>query len=227
MRFAASRTSRASPGWLEADNGMKYIVAGFGRFGRLAVARLKASDPRAEILVLDPKADFSQLDGVEGIHALNENAVSFLVQEQHPALDDVIIPMVPFHLAAFFLLESLSDLREIQLPPAVESMVPNPYRVNESTLCASLADFLCPDDCPEGDVCTVTGEPRDHPLHSLIGDLKIPDFTVVVQRSHQILPGIGGYLVSELFKLRDHLPAGRIMAATSCKCHAVMTAVET
>ena len=128
---------------------MRYIVAGFGKFGRLAVSRLKASEPRATIIVLDPVEDFSQLEGMEGVLALQENAVSFLTRAYEPAPDDVIIPMVPFHLAASFLLESSSGLLEIQLPPTVESMVPNPYRIKDSTLCASLADFLCPDDCPD------------------------------------------------------------------------------
>ncbi len=205
---------------------MVYIVAGFGKFGRLALSRLKESDPRAEIVIVDPDADFSDLDEVEGTRWLKQSAVSFLKESLTPDSHHVIIPMVPFHLAASFLLASFSDLREVQLPSSVESMVPHPYRINESTLAASLADFLCPDDCPEGDVCTVTGEPRDHPLHEKLGNLNIPHFKIMVQRSHQILPGIGGYGATELLKLRDELPDGRFVLATSCKCHAIMTALR-
>lgn len=205
---------------------MKYIVAGYGKFGRLAVSLLRASEPGAEILVLDPKADLTELRGEERITAIQEDAVSFLVTNRTIDPDDVIVPMVPFHLTARFVMESLPDVAEIPLPLDVDVMVPNPYRLNDSTLFASQAHFICPDDCPEGDTCTVTGEPRDQPLYATLCDLEISHFTVLVQRSHQILPGIGGYRFSELCNLRDGLSLGRVIVATSCKCHAVMTALR-
>ena len=47
---------------------------------------------------------------------------------------------------------------------------------------------MCPDDCPEGETCTVTGLPRV-PLYDELELLKSPDWTTLIQRSFQILTG--------------------------------------
>ncbi|MEW6352505.1 MAG: hypothetical protein AB1646_25950 [Thermodesulfobacteriota bacterium] len=101
-----------------------------------------------------------------------------------------------------------------------------PVPVDACTLCCSRADFLCPDDCPEGDLCSVTGMPRDLPLSETLEAVRVPGYVTLVQRSGQILPGIGGYPLGELRALGLHCAAGRYLVATSCKCHGIVTAIR-
>jgi hypothetical protein len=108
----------------------------------------------------------------------------------------------------------------------LSGLVPNPFALDGSNLCCSRADFFCPDDCPEGDLCTVTGEPREEPLYRMLEELEVPGVTVLVLRSRQIMPGIGGYLLGELMDLTERIPQGRSLIATSCKCHGVITSIE-
>jgi len=138
---------------------------------------------------------------------------------------DVVLPMVPFHLVASYLLRIVPGLRRASLPDGLDLLVPNPFRVDDSTLCCSRADFICPDDCLEGEKCMVTGLPR-RPLYADLECLEIPGYSVFVQRSSQILPGIGGYRWGGVAKIPAHLAAGKHLIVTSCKCHAIMTAVE-
>jgi hypothetical protein len=205
---------------------MKYVIAGFGKFGRLALERLIDTAPANGIIVVEHKKDLHGIDDPRRVHTVRGDIVSVLLNSPALEADDMIIPMVPFHLAAAFLLATLPDAREISLPQELAGMVPNPWSLNDSNLCCSRSDFICPDDCPEGDVCAVTGEPRDEPLYQFIRLLEIPGFAVLVQRSFQILPGIGGYSLGDLWKLRGLIDSGKYIVATSCKCHGIMTGIR-
>lgn len=204
---------------------MKYVVAGVGKFGRLAVERLLSAREATSILVAEKDSEKTRGEGRPGVVVRNSDAVSLLVESRGIASDDVILPMVPFHLAAAYLLAATKGLSETCLPASVVALVPNPVRVDVSTLCCSRADFICPDDCPEGDRCTITGLPRD-PLYAHLAELNIPGFQMVVLRSCQILPGLGGYSFGDLLDLGDRIGPGKYVVATSCKCHGIMTAVE-
>ncbi len=138
---------------------------------------------------------------------------------------DVVIPMVPVHVAAKYLDASNSAAVEIALPSGMDGL-PNPFRLDESNMCCSRAHFLCPDDCPEGDRCRVTGEPRDPPLFAVLEALKVPGFTTLVLPSRQILPGVGGYTMGELRDLKRKAKPGRFLVATSCRCHGILTAIQ-
>jgi len=205
---------------------MKYVITGYGRFGRIALERLRSAFPGACIVVIDPmgfeRAAFEPptVTGVQG------DAVAVLLDWPESEDADVIVPMVPFHLAAAYVLARRPSAHGAALPDAVVAMAPNPFRLNESTLAFSRADFLCPDYCPEGDRCTVTGLPRDEPLYSFLARLVVPGFEVLVQRSYQLLPGVGGYPLSELRELARHIRSGESLIATACKCHGILTAVE-
>jgi hypothetical protein len=137
----------------------------------------------------------------------------------------VIVPMVPFHFLAAYILKKDHQCSAIPVPPDLASNLPNPFALDDANLCCSRADFLCPDDCPEGDSCTVTGEPRE-PLYALIEQIRSPGFTVLVQRSFQILPGVGGYTLGDLRRLQRRIERGKYLVATSCKCHGIVTALE-
>jgi hypothetical protein len=204
---------------------MSYIVLGYGKFGRLAVERLHAAFPSISITVVERSP--AQVAGCSpaGAAVVREDATAFLLTSELATPEAIIIPMVPFHLAASYIMARASGCRESPLPANLMEMVPNPLRLDEATLCCSKADFLCPDDCPEGDACTVTGLPRT-PLYCDLEALRIPEITVLIQRSAQILPGIGGYQFKDLQSMALRIPSGKYIVGTSCKCHAIMTGLE-
>ena len=204
---------------------MKYVIAGYGRFGRLALARLKAAFPENQALVIENDRDKLAGEFPSGTTVIQSDAVAFLLDSDLPGPDDFILPMVPFHLAAAYLTARLPNTREIELPNEIAHAAPNPIRINFSNLLASRADFLCPDDCAEGETCTVTGRINE-PLYSILAAITAPGFSALVQRSYQILPGVGGYQVRDLMKLLGRVTTGRYLVITSCKCHAVITAIK-
>jgi hypothetical protein len=205
---------------------MKHLIAGYGKFGRLAVERISQAFPSSKLIIVEQNPEKLPHDLSQVFTAYKDDAVSFLLNSALPEPDDWIVPMVPFHLAATYLLKKSSTLRLMPFPPEISLFVPNPYPSGPSDLCCSVADFLCPDDCPEGICCTVTGQPRN-PLYETLERLQIPEFQTLVLRSSQILPGVGGYTLESLLKLEQRITSGKYIIATSCKCHAVMTSSTT
>jgi len=205
---------------------MKYLIAGYGKFGRLAVERIRNAFPSAKMIIVDQDPNKLPRDLSDSVTAFNGDAVSVMLNPTLLEPGDWIVPMAPFHLAASYLAQKSSTLKPMPLPLEISLFVPNPYPCGSSDLCCSVADFLCPDDCPEGICCTVTGQPRS-PLFETLEQLQIPEFKVLVLHSSQILPGVGGYTLADLLKLEDRITPGNHIIATSCKCHAVMTSCTT
>jgi len=204
---------------------MRYLIAGYGKFGRLATERLLDHDPECSIVVVD--RDGTRLNGTIPPHvtAFNEDAISFLLDPGKIQSADIIVPMVPFHLIASLMASSISGCKEIPYPRQLSMRVPNPFPLDRTNLFCSRADFICPDDCPEGALCTMTGLLRE-PLYEELGRIEIPGFTTLVQRSFQILPGVGGYPVHDWQRMQRQVEPGAYLVATSCKCHAVVTALQ-
>ena len=93
----------------------------------------------------------------------------------------------------------------------------------------SMADFLCPDDCPEpADRCTVTGLARGKPMFERLAGLDVPGWHTGVLRSRQLAPGVGGLMTSEMKSLRRQMAGkkGRWILATACRCHGVVQGFE-
>jgi hypothetical protein len=204
---------------------MKYVIAGYGRFGRLALTRLKGAFPETEVLIIENNRDKLAGEFPAGTTVIRSDAVTFLLDSDLPEADDFVLPMVPFHLAASYILAKAPNTSEMTLPDEIVHAAPNPVRRNFSTLLASRADFLCPDDCPEDEACTVTGRISE-PLYSSLASITLPGFSVLVQRSYQIVPGVGGYPLGDLMTLLGRIGTGRHLVVTSCKCHAVITAIK-
>lgn len=201
---------------------MKYLIVGFGKFGRIAIQRITGNFPDAVLTIVE--SDTSKTIDISGMHEIvHAEATAFLLNELLEDTD-IVIPMVPFHLAASYVLAGIRG-RAVPLPVGLEERLPNTYRLDQSNVFCSRADFVCPDDCPEGERCTVTGSPRA-PLHGDLENIREPGWRIWVQRSLQILPGVGGYPLGDLRRLEQSVTSGLNMIATACKCHGVLTAIE-
>jgi hypothetical protein len=216
---------------LNANSSTRIWVIGAGRFGRMAVARLKPLHPDARLTVVD--RDFEKcsrikpascdpvcMDGIDFLSAC-------LSQKNAPHW---IIPAVPVHVAFLWVRERLSSdfhFRSEAVPDFIRREIPHPMEGKDGEIYMSVADFICPDDCPEPrKICTSTRKPRLFSLFEKLEELGGPHFVSVVIRSRQLAPGVGGFtprvLADALEKVRN---AGRpVLFSSACRCHGVMNA---
>jgi len=206
-----------------------YLILGAGKFGRLALKRLARQDAAASFVVVDrdPAALAMTLDGVPGWTRVASEAAAFLVQHlRDDGRWDWIIPMVPVHVAFDWLMEGPlagSAWKPAAAPEALARLIPVARRGPHGELYLSRASHLCPDDCAEPEVCPVTGESRDLPLHQELACLHLAGYEIRVIASRQLAPGVGGYSPRRLLDLAREMGAlkGNVLIATACRCHGV------
>ncbi len=208
----------------------KIWIIGMGRFGKLAFKRLSRKMDGCGFVLVDPDernfAEFKNNDCVmdDGIKFIYEN----LSRENSP---DWIIPALPIHLAAMWLMKKLGHgrVKKTELPKEFGDILPNPIYGENKDIYVSHATFLCPDNCPEPkDICTVTGEKRKENMFELLQNIRFPGFSSFVIRSFQLAPGVGGFRPGQLFELlktSEKLQSGFIVA-TACRCHGVISGME-
>jgi len=208
-----------------------YLILGAGKFGRLALERLARQDEAASFVVVDhnPLALAAvRADGAPGRQWVTAEAVVFLVQ--HLGSDcrwDWIIPVAPVHVAYHWLMAGPlagSDWQPAAAPEALTGLTPMSRRGPDGALYLSRAHHLCPDDCVESEVCPVTGESRDPPLHQELASLHLAGYQIRVIPSRQLAPGVGGYPPGRLLDLARDMKtlAGNVLIATACRCHGVI-----
>jgi hypothetical protein len=209
----------------------KVWIVGAGRFGQRAAGILARRWKPQDILVLDRLSEALAAVDSPGIQKMDIDGLEFMIRHlNHDSRPDWIIPCVPFHLARGWIMARLGDRAEtIPVPDDFLEKVPNPMRADEGGVFVSYADFFCPPDCPEpADICTYTGLPRKGNLFKDLEDQAWPGYTMLVLRSRQLAPGLGGIRTEELFELETRLSniKGRILLATSCRCHGVIHALN-
>jgi hypothetical protein len=207
-------------------------IIGMGHFGFSAYRRLRECNRNRHFVLVDtvearlrkcqhPAATLAVADGPDFCQ-------KHLNKGRPP---DWIIPALPSHLAAEWLLLNLGpqNLRRIPPPPEMKPGLPNPMFGDNGDLYVSHAAFRCPDDCDEPrEICTMTREVRKPNMYELLGDLHFRSFKSLNIRSRQLGPGIGGYRPEHLLELRDQLKrvAGPVLVSTACRCHGVITCLE-
>ena len=211
----------------------RICIVGAGHFGYLAAQRLSRRYPGASFLVVDQRGEKLDRIGEElGLPMRAEDLASFF---ENPWVDDRtwIIPAIPVHFAFQWLLHALKKLGHAEPLPvseAVDAQIPNPYRAISGSLCASFATFICPDYCNEPDeICTYTKNPRPGNLFEELGKIVIPGCEVIVIRSWQLAPGVGGYPRIYLKRVLEKIangPPGCCLIGTSCRCHGVIDALR-
>jgi hypothetical protein len=166
------------------------------------------------------------------IETIVEDGLSYLnqfISEGQTA--HYIIPSVPIHLAFEFILLRLkpSGARRRKVPSL--SGLPNPEIGKTGDLYTSLADFLCPEDCPEPSrYCTVTRKKREKPLYDILRELKGPFETRVII-SRPLAIGVGGFQPKALLALLEEVKKSKnsahpVLISTASRCHAVTSALS-
>jgi hypothetical protein len=209
-----------------------YLIIGCGYFGSKAAEKLSQKNSSPKIIVVDKSKKALlrvsrfpvQIAVDDGIIYLSQ----FLLMGQQA---DYIIPAVPLHLAFEFILFQLKPMRIKRKKVPTLSGLPNPMMGKTGDLYTSLANFLCPEDCPEpAKYCTFTREKRIKPLYKILNNLE-GAFESKVIRSHQLGPGIGGIRPKALLDLLEDIKKrknlGRlILVSTASHCHGVTSALS-
>ena len=209
-----------------------YLIIGCGHFGSRAAEQLLKKDPYSKIIAVDKNSESIKKLSHFSLEAVVDDGLSYLNQFlSEGRATNYIIPSVPFHLAFEFILLRLKPLgaRRTKIPSL--SGLPNPVTGKAGDLYTSLADFLCPEDCPgPSKYCTVTGRKRKIPLHQILKDLKGP-FESNVIISQQLAPGVGGFrekaLLTLLRDIEKHKDSRSLfLISTSSRCHGVTSALS-
>ena len=206
-------------------------IIGGGRFGQIAAERMKRKHPHAILLAVDNDYKACVKLKQAGVDTVCMDGISFLSQflssKNGP---DWIVPAAPRHVAYLWIRDKLLPdfhFHPEEVPESLLSQLPNPIKGKNKEVYMSVADFICPDNCPEPEkICTFTGKPRAYSLFERLGEAGVDPFVPVVIRSHQLAPGVGGYtpemLFSALQKVKDIESA--ILFSSACRCHGVMNA---
>jgi hypothetical protein len=210
----------------ESDN--RVLVLGGGRFGKLAVERLGAR----VMLVVEPrpgpelKALGAPLRVDDGIAAAGEIL-------DRPDAPPWVVPALPLHFLVEWLSLTLAGLAPqfVDIPREALPPVAMLHAGDKKTWYLSLADFKCPDDCPEpANTCTHTGKPRGETMFERLARIRLPGFETEILRSRQLSPGVGGLKRDELIDLRERIRqkgagSGWVLG-TACRCHGVVQAIQ-
>ena len=209
-----------------------YLIIGCGHFGSRAAEILLKKDPHAKIIVVDQDKQALQRFSPLSVKTIVCEGRSFLEQfisERQKV--DYIIPAVPFHLVFEFILSQLKPLgaKRKKIPSLIG--LPNPMKGKTGDLYTSLANFLCPENCPEpAQYCTITKQRRPKSLYKILNNLE-GDFESRVIRSQQLAPGVGGFKPGALLDLLDNIkkrmgPRRSTLITTACRCHGVTSALS-
>ena len=219
---AKIRASRKNP---------SFLVVGCGRFGSRAAQTLRKRYPLSKITVVDQDQRALRKISRLSLETVVGEGRQYLEQSGSRNLPfDVIIPAVPFHLAFEYVFSRLKDFTPKRSRVPIFSGLPNPTVGRTGDLYTSLADFLCPEDCPEPPTyCMMTRKRRSKPLYGILGDLEGP-FVPLVIRSKQLGPGVGGFesrrLTDLVKQIREKLPTNPLfLVSTACRCHGVTSAL--
>ncbi len=208
-----------------------YLILGAGKFGRLALKRLAAQDPEARFLVVDNRGaalEEAQALGVSGTEMLEADAILFLAAHLGPEFPwDWLVPMVPVHVAYAWLRKGPladADWEPREVPGELESLSALAIQGPEGELYLSQAQYLCPDDCAEPEVCPESGEDRDPPLFLRLAEAPLRGVRTLVVTSLQLAPGVGGYAPRRLLELAQAVAGSTdpVLVATACRCHGVV-----
>jgi hypothetical protein len=218
---------------MKTHNAKNIWIIGAGRFGQLAARRICKTWPQCTVTLIDPVKIPAMNECRAGFRQVQMDGIAFLVQELGTENDpDWIVPAAPVHVAYEWMQSKLSGrfaIEPVTIPASAMEHLPNPQPGGPGTLYVSNATWICPDDCPEpADHCTFTKEAHSCIVYRELRNLSSDGFESIVIRSHQLLPGVGGYTPSALVDALDRVRTSRstLLLSTACRCHAVLNAFQ-
>ena len=208
-------------------------IIGGGKFGLRAAKTLRKKHSLNNLTIVEKEMSVCRQLGRLGFEAVCMDGIQYLEHNLAGAADpDWIVPAIPLHTAYEWIRAKMSAkyaIEGIAVPKGLVTELPNPIRAESGQIYISIADFKCPENCPEpDDICTHTGQPRSMILHEFLKSIQLDDFKSVAIRSHQLAPGVGGYKPRALFAALNEIEAARepVLLSTACSCHGVIDAFK-
>lgn len=201
---------------------------GGGNFGQKSLDRLKTKYPEASMTVVEKDKEKCELLKTKHVNVITDDAICFLERYLTKKEPGIIVPAVPVHVAYEWIKKKLMPafhIEPIRIPEEVLDKIPNPIKGSVGQVYTSIADFICPDNCPEPDeICTVTKKPRPYLLFQRLEQLNFSDFKSYVVKSEQLAAGVGGYSPKTLFDMLSAIKkiSSPVLLSTSCFCHGVI-----
>lgn len=208
--------------------GKNFFIIGAGTFGKKAALHL-SKNPSINVTCIDIDPNLNENELPTGINFIRKDGIQFLKEEfSNISSQDFIIPAIPIHLAAYWLISYLnSQLSITKLPKEYISTMPNPLELEDHSYATSYANFKCPDNCVETSVCPVTKQKRKEPLYQLLRSIPVYNYKIHIIQSRQLGPGMGGYKKAELENLIELVKYhDNFILGTSCNCHGIVTALQ-
>lgn len=206
-------------------------IIGAGQFGEKAAVRLRLKHPEAAIIVVDQdRSALSRVDGVATAVVLGDGVVYLAEHLSVSEKPDWIVAAVPVHLAFEWICTRVAadfQIEKLKVPEALTQKLGSIVTGEDGTVYTSLADFICPNNCPEpADLCFVTGKPRPIDLYKELSTVDPHQMTPVIVRSCQLSAGVGGYRSADLFEALRTVETcrGPVLLGTACRCHSVLDA---
>ena len=213
------------------------VIVGGGRYGVEAAEYLQRRS--RSFVVLDPNPEclavrelrlrrVSSLGEVEGEgEYFIPSDISLLADMVLELKPEYVFPTAPIHVAA----EAVRIKFDFQPWPEVVDCIAAglPFRVIVSSGRGGLVvsynrDHDCLEKCSAPDVCPVTKIRKPCPMHELVR-FAWPDAVVMV--SQQLEPGLGAVSGRDFAELIERAEkSDRIVVATACRCHGVITALK-
>ena len=208
-----------------------FWIIGGGKFGLRAAKALRKADSSNHLTIVENQKTVCRQLGRLGFEAVCMDGIQYLERNLASApYPDWIVPAIPLHVAYEWIRTKLSkthNLQKIALPNDLVTELPHPIDAETGRVYISIADFTCPEDCPEPDeICAITGKPRLMVVHEFLKSIQRKDLKTVVIRSHQLAPGVGGYTPGALNNALNEIKAAQlpVLLCTACSCHGIMDA---
>ncbi len=203
-------------------NPKRALILGCGLFGSSAAEKIYEQWPGCETHVTDKTVIIPEY--IPGEHHSGTDGIQFLadmLQESRPA--DIVVPCVPVHVVFEWVLLHFGF--SIPVPIQLMEILPGAIAGKDGCIYSSLSDFICPANCsePEG-CCPESREKRINPLFSTMEKISIQNYSAIVVRSNQLLPGVGAFTASQLYTLINEVrkKKGRFLIGTASRCHGVL-----
>ncbi len=210
-------------------------IIGCGKFGQRALEFYGSEMPDKNLILVDSKnenlaaaAGLLEKSGVK-FSTSTQDAVAYIValfEDEKLVRDDWIIPTVPLHLA-FAVLSEVTGRQSLKWPR--KPVLPNLFTGERNEIYSSLADFLCPANCPQPRrYCFYTKVKRRVSLLRWLAGLEYQvagkQLPSIILPSTQIGPGLGGFPLRRLVRIVDFVQnrcPGPLLFSTACRCHGV------
>ena len=203
-------------------NPERALILGCGQFGCSAAYKISLQWPDCEIHVADKAEKIPE--SIPGEHHADTDGIQFLadmLMENRPA--DIVIPCVPVHVAFEWVLMHFGF--SIPVPIQLMEILPGAIAGNDGCIYSSLSDFICSAECPEPEgYCPVSGEKRINPLFRTMEKISLHNYSTIVVRSNQLLPGVGAITALQFYAVIKEVRKNkrRCLIGTASRCHGVL-----